>query len=271
MIALPATALAQDGQPFVQVRALTELGFLGAAAHSIQYGQNGAKFDYVEEGAQNNLFLFTRLSAELELNSHHTIVLLYQPLNIRTEVRLRRSIVVDELTFPAETALDLRYGFDFYRLSYMYDLFGDWDRHELSLGGSLQIRNASISFTSADGKLRRSFTSLGPVPTLKARGRYTFDCDVWLETELDLMYAPVKYINGGSSDVEGAIFDLNLRAGLPVFQGGAVFLNLRYLGGGASGTSRDDEVVGDGYVSNWLHFLTLSVGGELSLTDLFRD
>lgn len=37
------------------------------------------------------------------------------------------------------------------------------------------------------------------------------------------------------------------------------FLNLRYLGGGAVGTS-DDEGPGDGYVRNWLHFTTVSVG-----------
>jgi hypothetical protein len=49
-----------------------------------------------------------------------------------------------------------------------------------------------------------------------------------------------------------------------------VFLNLRYLGGGASGTSPDENTVGDGYVSNWLHFMTLSLGGELSLTELFN-
>jgi hypothetical protein len=265
----PARAL-DDPQPFVQVRALAELGFLGAVDHTIQYGKDGSSFDYVGEGAQNTVFLFTRLTAELELGGRHTIILLYQPLDFRTAVRLRRDILVDELTFPADTALDLRYGFDFYRLSYMYDLYGRLARHELSLGASLQIRNATVSFTSADGKLRRAFTNIGPVPTLKARGRYTFDCDVWIESELDFMYAPVKYINGGASDVEGAIFDLNLRAGLPVFTGGAVFLNLRYLGGGASGTSPDENTVGDGYVSNWLHFMTLSLGGELSLTELFN-
>ena len=268
LASVPARAF-DDDQRFVQVRALAELGFLSPLSHTIQFGKQGSSFDYVDEGGQDNLFLFGRLSAELELNARHTIVLLYQPLEIRSEVRLRRDVVVDEELFPSGTPLDLRYFFDFYRLSYMYDLFGESARHELSLGGSLQIRNAAISFTSADGKLRRAFANIGPVPLLKARGRYTFDCDVWLEAEVDFIYAPVKYFNGGSSDVEGALVDLSLRAGLPVFRASNVFLNLRYLAGGAEGTSPDDNTVGDGFTANWLHFLTLSLGGQLDLMDLF--
>lgn len=38
--------------------------------------------------------------------------------------------------------------------------------------------------------------------------------------------------------------------------------NLRYLGGGAEGTS-DDEGPGDGFNSNWLHFAALSLGERL--------
>jgi hypothetical protein len=39
-----------------------------------------------------------------------------------------------------------------------------------------------------------------------------------------------------------------------------VFLNVRYLGGGAEGQSDNSTPPGDGYVSNWLHFLTVSAG-----------
>jgi hypothetical protein len=38
-----------------------------------------------------------------------------------------------------------------------------------------------------------------------------------------------------------------------------LFASARYLGGGAEGTSEDDGP-GDGYVSTWLHFFTLSLG-----------
>lgn len=269
LLACPGGALAGDREePFTQIRAIAELGFLSPLSHTIQYGKQGTSFDYVDEGGQDNLFLFLRLSAELELDARHTIILLYQPLELRSAVRLRRDVVIDEETFRRGTPLDLRYFFDFYRISYLYDLLGHRARHELSLGVSLQIRNAAISFTSADGGQRRSFSNIGPVPLLKARGRYTFGCGVWLEGEADFMYAPVKYINGGDSDVEGALFDINLRAGLPVFRASNVFLNLRYLAGGAEGTSPGPENVGDGFTANWLHFLTLSVGGQLELMEL---
>lgn len=36
------------------------------------------------------------------------------------------------------------------------------------------------------------------------------------------------------------------------------FLNFRYLGGGAEGTS--DSEFGDGFTKNWLHFATVSLG-----------
>ncbi len=38
------------------------------------------------------------------------------------------------------------------------------------------------------------------------------------------------------------------------------FVNLRYLGGGAVGTSEDETGPGDGYVKNWLHFGTVTLG-----------
>ncbi len=261
-----ATEALPDFQPFAQVRAIGELGFLGAVAHTIQYSKDGTKFDYVNEGGQNNLFLFGRLSAELELDGHHTVVLLYQPLRIPTAVTMRRDVRVDGLTFPEGMPVDLVYGFDFYRISYLYDFWGDSARHELSLGTSMQIRNADIRFTSADGTLRRANRDLGPVPTLKFRARYGFDGGAWIATEIDAVYAPIKYLNGGDSDVEGALFDVNLRAGLRVYDHLDAFINLRYLAGGAEGTS-DVRAGGDGFVANWLQFVTVSLGVEFNLFD----
>ena len=84
-----------------------------------------------------------------------------------------------------------------------------------------------------------------------------------------VLHAPIKCLNGGSSDVEGALLDLSVRAGYRVSAAIDVFLNVRYLGGGAEGTSDDDSGPGDGYTSNWLHFLTVSVGTEIHLHELF--
>lgn len=270
-LALLATAFAAparaDYEPFAQTRLLFELGGLAPLSHTIQFSKDGTKFDYIDEGGQDNVFFFWRPSAELTLNSAHTIVLLYQPLNLESRVYLQRDIVVDEAVFLQGEGLDLRYGFDFYRISYMYDFLGDSDRHEFGLGASLQMRNAAIDFTSTDGDLHRSNRDIGPVPALKVRGRWGITRRTWLGGEVDAIYAPIKYINGSDTDVEGAFFDVSIRAGYKAARSLDLFFNLRYLGGGAEGTG-DDDGPGDGYTSNWLHFLTFSVGMIWSPTDL---
>jgi len=260
LLAPPAPARAAEPRPrFAEIRLSLEAGFLAPVSHTIQYGKNGTRFDYVDEGGQDTLFFFARLSAELHLARRHALIFLYQPLDLRGDVVLRRDVLVDEQLFPRGAALNLRYGFDFYRLSYLYDLARRPDR-EVALGGSLQIRNAVIVFSTPDGSLRRSFRNIGPVPTLKARLLFRTRRGFLFGGEVDFMYAPIKYLNGGRSDVQGAIVDASLRAGYRFRPGTDLFVNLRYLGGGAEGTSRSAETLGDGWVSNWLHFLTVSLG-----------
>ena len=57
----------------------------------------------------------------------------------------------------------------------------------------------------------------------------------------------------------------SLRAGLTVAGIVKPYLNLRYRGGGASGTSSDKVGFGDGYSSNWLHTLAITAGAEVVL------
>lgn len=248
-----------DAEPFAQVRGVGEIGGLVVLSHTVQLSKSGTVFDYSADGGQDVFFPFGRLSAELELDGHHTFILLYQPLDLRTRSVLRRDFVADGLRFPVGTPMEIRYFFDFYRFSYLYDFWGDRPRDEFSWGLSLQIRNAIIDFSSADGTLSRRRSNIGPVPAVKARLRHTFPCGFWLGGEADGMYAPIKYINGGKSDVEGAILDISLRAGYVVSPAVDVFVNLRQLAGGAEGTGSDNEF-GDGFTANWLNFFTPSVG-----------
>jgi hypothetical protein len=178
---------------------------------------------------------------------------------------LQNDLSVDKQLFPATTPMDFRYGFDFYRASYLYDFwFNDPDR-ELAVGGSLQIRNATIDFTSADGTMRRTNRDIGPVPLIKFRIKHTFKTGWFIGGEIDGIYAPVKYLNGSNTDVVGALLDANFRTGIPLNNYSETFLNVRYLGGGAEGTSKNNPGPGDGFTSNWLQFLTISVGTELRL------
>ena len=239
-----------------------EIGFLAPVAHSIQFGRQGTNFDYIGQGGQDNLFPFTRISAEGEFAKHHHIVLLYQPLQVATQVKLRDELILDDVSFAAGTPMNLLYGFDFWRLSYLYD-FDPSRNGELSIGASLQIRNATIGFSSHDGNHARYTRDIGPVPIIKVRGRTDLNQNFWVGAEADGFYAPIKYLNGGTTDVVGAIADVSVRSGMYLSSGAEAFVGLRYLGGGATGTSQSDPNPGDNYVDNWLNFVSLTLGLSL--------
>ncbi|MBN1271391.1 MAG: hypothetical protein JXB26_03900 [Candidatus Aminicenantes bacterium] len=241
-----------------------ELGYLAVVSHRIQFSEDGTYFPYHKEGAQDNLFFINRMSLDFQLSSRHTLIFLYQPLSLQTKNILERDIKVDGLVFPQGTPMRFVYNFPFYRLSYLYDLNRN-PYNEFSIGLSLQIRNATIEFESLDGTLFRSNRDIGPVPILKFRWRRVFDSGFWLGSEADGFYAPISYINGSDNEVVGAILDASFRMGVILPKNTEAFLNIRYLGGGAVGTSEDETGPGDGYVKNWLHFLTVTVGISVSL------
>ncbi|MFZ9886482.1 MAG: hypothetical protein ACO3JL_03175 [Myxococcota bacterium] len=248
--------------PWLSMRGVAEVGSLAVLFHTLQFGSNGTQLDYLVDGGQDNLFPFLRLSAEAELFRHHTLVLLYQPLDLRTTALLSRDLIIDDALFPSGTPMSYRYGFDFVRGSYLFDFFGDPDT-ELALGLSFQVRNATIDFASKDGTLFRSERDIGPVPILKARGRYTFDGGLYTAFEVDGFWASGRVITGTANDFEGAIYDASVRLGVPLVGFANTFVNLRFLGGGARGVEEDDPGPGDGFTDNWLHTAALSLGFEL--------
>lgn len=240
-------------------RSAAEFGFVSILSHTIQFSKNGTKFDYVEDGGQDVLFPFTRFSAEMDVGKRNTFILLYQPLRLETTTLLRNDLTVDNYTFRSGEGLDLLYNFPFYRASYLRELFAENDTWKLAVGLTLQIRNATISFESTDGTGYRTNRDVGIVPALKVRGRANCTDRYFIGLEADGIYAPVSYLNGSDNEIVGAILDASLRAGTRVRQG-TLFINIRYLGGGATGTSTRDIWPGDGYVKNWLHFLIASTG-----------
>ncbi len=253
------------GQPqsSLQLRAHAELGFVAPVSHTIQFSKNGSKIDYVDEGGQDVLFPFGRLAMTLNWSDRHSLDLLYQPLLIESRATAERDLRVDDEVFAEGTPMLFRYSFPFWRMSYTYSVVQSscW---RVGLGGGLQIRNATIEFQSLDGEQFRSNRDVGPVPLLRLFVKRAFGDAAYLEGEVDGFYAPIKYINGGSSDVVGAIWDASLRAGLNLRYDTEAFVNLRYLGGGAEGTG-DDEGPGDGYTSNWLHLVALTLGARAQL------
>lgn len=268
-------ALAHAGEPDAEdsllndpgrrfaVRLHAEIGFLSVLEHRLKLGTDGTYVDLREDMGQDTLFAFGRMSTDLDIgwDRRHTIVLLYQPLQLESQAVSDRDLVIEDAVYRAGTPINFRYSFPYWRISYLYDILpGD---AEVGFGASLQIRNANIEYASQDGVQLRASRNVGPVPVLKFRGRGIVRGRFWMGGEVDGFYAPIRYINGGRSDVEGAIVDASLRGGLALNYGVDTFLNLRYIGGGARGTSSDPDPFSDGFNANWLHFLTLSVGVSL--------
>ena len=241
-----------------------EVGFFGFFYHKIQFDQTGTYFDYVKNGGQNVWFPFRRLSGEILLGSRHRLVFLVQPIDIRTEVLVPAGgLLVNGADFDPNSPIELRYGFDFYRLSYLYDFFKD-PKNELAVGASLQIRDAVITFSGTDDStlndIARSQRDVGPVSALKLRTKYYLNDFVWLGSEIDGIYAAGRGATGSFTvdpKFVGAIIDASLRAGFTPRSPVDVFLNLRYLAGGAEGRDENDP---DQYVKNWLHAFSVSLG-----------
>ena len=255
-------SLLNQGEKPVRVRLNAEVGALLPAKHNIQLSKAGTRIDYVADGGQDNLFPFLRFSTDLDVGDKHTVVFLYQPLNLETKATTERPLRVDGQVFTRGTGVRYRYGFDFYRLSWLRDV-AKGDKKEVAFGAGVQLRNAILDFESLDGTQFVSDRNIGPVPLLKARVRLPVGDGWWWGAEADGFYAPIAYINGSNTDVVGSILDLSTRMGLALRPGVDGYLNLRYLTGGAEGTSNDMRVGGDGYTWNYLHFVSLSLGFSL--------
>lgn len=244
-----------------EITLTAELGFLSVRSNNIQFGRTGTYFNYRENGGQDILFPFTRFGVNAAFN-RHLVFLLYQPLRLETIKQLENTTIVDSLVYPQGTPVRFLYDFPFWRASYLYAFSNPKSNLQLAAGLSLQIRNATIAFESLQGDRLRTNRDVGPVPALKFYGVYRVGERLWFGTEIDGMYAPVSYLNGDNNDVTGAILDASLRAGLKARKAPYdLLLNIRYLGGGAEGDSEDPEGPGsDGYVKNWLDFVTVSLG-----------
>ncbi len=266
--ATPVTTPVQDGgwrlnppDRWYALKATAELGFVGVLKHGIQFGQDGSYVDMRKEGGQDVLFPFFRFTGEFAIKQRHSLIFLIQPLKLKSSNTLERDLQVDKTVFASGTPMDFKYDFGFYRFGYMYDVLKDPDQ-ELGFGLALQIRNATIDFASRDGEQLASNRNIGVVPLLKVRGRWTpkRGQGFWLGAEIDGAYIRGKVISGTRDYFEGALLDASLRAGFKVPRAGDVFVNIRYVGGGARGTDSTPQPGKDGYAENWLHTMALSLG-----------
>jgi hypothetical protein len=259
--ATPAAAQDRQHDDF-ELTLVSEFGLLSTLTNQIQQGTNGTYFDYVEDGDDELFNPFLRLSAEALFAGRHNVTFLYQPLQLAGRSRLQRDVTINDALFPDGADIEWRYGFDFYRLTYEYNLF-DTESFLLGLGGGFQMRIAENDFITRDMTLSRNSRNLGPVPLLKLRARYTLPSGWWFGAEVDGFYAAVRILNGDlESEIIGGVVDGSLRAGKRLRPGLDAFLNLRVVGGGSDGTSQTqaDNRPGDGYTRNWAYFAAVSLG-----------
>lgn len=257
-----ADSVLQSTTSGVALRLHADLGAVGQLSHRLQIGDAGTYVRVPSDLGQDILYPFLRFQVDLDLGvaRRHTVALLYQPLNFVSQVAPEQDVVVGDVTFPAGRALQFQYGFPFYRGTWLYDLAPSADR-ETAIGAGLQIRNANIVYTALDGSASVASRNIGPVPLLAFRARHPINDGLWWAGELQGFYAPISLLNGSTSEVVGAIADGSVKIGLVGPKGVDVYAALRYVGGGAVGTSNNaDPFTGDGFTENWIHFGALTLG-----------
>ncbi len=274
-LVLIGAAAVQADEPLIQVAPRAEAGFAAVLYHTFQSGTGTTDFNFVTQGGQEILFPYQRYSVDVVIAGQHALTLLYQPLTIATGTVADRNgtnggqnVVIGDAVFTPGTPLDLIYGFDFWRVSYLYDF---WEGPDTILGAgiSLQIRNASISFSSTDGAERFVSQNVGPVPILKVRASHRFTQSFRLDFEADGFYASSAFFNGAARPFTGWVWDASLSAETPFLDKMAAFLTVRSIGGGAEGTNAYDAVFatssGSGaYTKNVLATLEVSIGVALA-------
>lgn len=264
-------------EPFVRIVPHAEIGYVAVLSHLYRSGPEGTAtdFDFVTQGGQDNLYPYQRYSADVVLGGRNRVTFLYQPLTVNTRTVADRNgsnggnpLVIDDATFAPGTPVDITYGFDFWRLSYLFD-FARAPETILGVGLSLQLRNASIVFTSVDTSPaeRAVQQNIGPVPILKARAAHWFSPMIGVDFEADGFYASSAFFNGSGAAFEGWIWDTALSAKTHLAPNAVAFLTVRSIGGGASGSNaysyRSATTSTGGETYNALATLALVVGFSL--------
>ena len=263
-------AIPTEGSPLTKTTALIQydLGFLGVQNHRLMLSRDNTFFDYLKDGAQDNLFKFERYTLNINFTNSDRLKLLYQPLRIETKVTLKDDLLVENVLFPRATPMALTYNFPYYRASYLWDLIASRDLW-IGLGGGIQARNATITFADLAGSQLVSVRDVGPVPLFSAAIEAYLGASYRLHFDVEGNYANTSFINGDDDDgVRGAILDTALSVSFQPSEHLQVISSLRYIGGGAEGQSDEaDTASGDGYASNWIDVAAFSAGVSYQLID----
>jgi hypothetical protein len=212
-----------------------------------RYGAEGTPYAADDVGQQDNLVLFQRTSLELTVG-RHTVVLLYAPFELATRFAIEDDFRFRDTTFDAGSVLDHRYQFEGYRGSYLYRFLDG--AIDVDGGASVQIRNAAVVFSTADGRVHDGEYDIGVVGALKARVRWSGE-SVWTQLEADALST-----FGLLGDTSGGIYDVSLSVGAPVSDRLDVLATARVIGGGAEVPSQE--------IDNWANYVAVTLGVRIT-------
>lgn len=181
-------------------------------------GAEGTKFS-LKDDLKTEPEMFIRARIYYHFNQKHHLSILYAPLTIEANGKVKKNIVFQNETFPSNTNLTSIYRFNSYRLTYRYDFIRK-SALTFGMGFTAKIRDAIISLESAD--LKEEKKNVGFVPIINFRLNWMFSKLLFLIVEGDALAAP----QGRAEDVAMSLNyhinkKLNLRFGYRVLEGGA--------------------------------------------------
>jgi hypothetical protein len=181
-------------------------------------GDQGTLFS-LSEDLQASPQIFYRLRAGYTINSRHTILALYAPLETRYEGSVEKDILFQGVLFPANSPLTGTYKFNSYRLTYRYELVNTGNLL-FGLGLTAKIRDARIALSSPT--LSAEKTNVGFVPIINFRLFWKVDENWGLLLDGDALAAP----QGRAEDVLIALTykvsdNFTIRTGYRILEGGA--------------------------------------------------
>lgn len=200
-------------------------------------GNGGTKIDLSD--FDNGPFDAFRLYLGKTFNQRHEFRLLYAPLEINLKATLPGTVLFNGQTFSAGAA-DAYYKFNSYRLTYAYH-FEPIEQWQLSLGGTLKIRDAEVKLTQngvVSSKKNTGFVPLINFQALRPLGQnwnFRFDFD-------------------GLAAPQGRAFDIATLIEYKYLEHYSILAGYRMLEGGAD----NDKV----YNFAWLHYATVALRGD---------
>ena len=180
-------------------------------------GAGGTKLSLVNDLSSDVAPTF-RARLGVVLAERHVLFGTYAPVRLGSRGTLPRDTVFAGETFAAGSAVEARFRFDSYRLTYRYGLVRS-ERIDLDLGATAFLRDAAISLQGARFAEK---ANVGFVPLLSFRFAWRFAPPFALVIDGDALAAP----QGRAEDVLGAVEvalrdGVAVRAGYRIIEGGA--------------------------------------------------